>query len=85
MIQSSSALMIKLAIILFNNYKLALSAPANVVLTVHDQILLEVDDRQSFIDENKKLLNDCMMASAYTILNKVPMVIDIKCGKVWEK
>ncbi len=85
-IQASASMMLKLAMILFNfNKNNSIASNSKIVLTVHDQILVDCYNRDDVILETRTLLNDAMLASAYTVLKTVPMVIDIKVTPHWDK
>lgn len=78
-IQGTQADIIKLAMIELQKQLMAQNLPANILLQVHDELVLEVDETQ--LKEIAGLLQSTM-ESAFEL--DVPVVVDMRTGLNWE-
>lgn len=82
-IQGSNADIIKLALINVqkeiddNNY------PVKIILAVYDEIQTECKDE--FAEQWKNILNKIMIESAQVIIKSIPVEVDCKISKSWQK
>jgi len=78
-IQGTSADMIKIAIT--NLFYRLRDHDAYVVLTVHDEIMIEC--AEEYVEIIKKIVEDEMIKAAEVFLKIIPAKVDVKSGKVW--
>ena len=55
---------------------------AKLIVTVHDEVIVEVNDAQ--VEEAKEVIMEAMTSVGKKTLN-VPLSIDLKTSKVWKK
>lgn len=79
-IQGSAADLMKLAMINVHNRLLNENFRAKLILQVHDELVLEVEDDQ--VDDAQELLR-FEMENAYKL--SVPLVVDVSAGKNWDE
>jgi DNA polymerase-1 len=79
-IQGSAADLMKLAMINVHNRLLKENFRAKLILQVHDELVLEVEDGQ--VDDAQELLR-FEMENAYKL--SVPLVVDVSAGKNWDE
>ncbi len=77
-IQGTEADILKKAMCNLDNRLKEYKSPARMILTVHDELVLEVPDEH--IDETAALLTDIMENAIHLV---VPVVVEAKIGKNW--
>lgn len=77
-IQGSAADIIKIAMVSVYNELKKQSLPAKLILQVHDELIIETDEK--YVNEVQTLLKTCM-ENAVSLL--VPLTADTKSGKRW--
>lgn len=77
-IQGSAADLIKMAMLRLEERVRQQQLPANIVLQVHDELLLEV--RLDALEPTKALVVDVMQN---VVALKVPLVVDVHTGRTW--
>ena len=75
-IQGTAADIFKIAMIRVD--KVLATLPANLVLTVHDEVVFEIAD--SAIDDAVSLVSEAMEGAADL---SVPLLVDVGIGKTW--
>lgn len=78
-LQGSAADLIKMAMIRLNKDLTAKNIPAKMLLQVHDELVLEVQN--DYLDEASKIITKAMELDQPL---KVPLVADVKIGKTWK-
>jgi DNA polymerase-1 len=85
-IQGTAADLIKLAMIQAEEALQAngLSDYGSLILQVHDELIYEVNAEQKSVDQVVKTVRTAMeSAGGEDIPNRVPLEVDVKCGKRW--
>lgn len=80
-VQGGAATLTKLALIKIYNDKRLRDIGANLINTVHDEILMEVP--KEYVEEGQQYLAEDMINSAKDVVNTVPMKVDTYCVKNW--
>jgi DNA polymerase-1 len=79
-IQATGAMMVKLACNLYNYTK---ASDSYIILTVHDQIIIETsEDIKNIVKEE---LVQCMKIAGKIFIDSIPVEVDAKITKKWEK
>lgn len=78
-LQGSAADLIKMAMIRLNKDLIENKIPAKMLLQVHDELVLEVQN--DYLDEASKIISKAMELDQPL---KVPLVADVKIGKTWK-
>ncbi len=78
-LQGSAADLIKMAMIRLDKDLTAKNIPAKMLLQVHDELVLEVQN--DYLDEASKIITKAMELDQPL---KVPLVADVKIGKTWK-
>ena len=82
-IQGTAGDILKLSLITLNNLVLIKRYPVKIVNVIHDEILTECDE--SFSAEWKEYMGKGMRKSAESVIKTVPMLVDCKINKCWQK
>lgn len=77
-IQGAGAEVLKLSLLKLDEYISASGSSARMILSVHDEILFEVDDSEA--SDFAHLLKEILV---FTDLGPVPLTVDIGIGKSW--
>lgn len=79
-IQGSASDMTKWAMILIHNNERLKSMDANLVLQVHDEVILECPEESA--EEAGRIVKDCMIKAAEDMID-IPMKCDVAIAKRW--
>jgi len=82
-IQGTGADLLKLSVLMFNAELRRENLKANVVNLVHDEILVECEERVA--ERVKELLERAMKHAGKIVLKRVPVEVEVSINKRWEK
>ena len=80
MIQGTAASMMKMAAILLRK---SLKSSAKIILLVHDEVIVECDEKDS--EDIKRQVEDCMRMAASFFCKSVPPPADAIIADCWYK
>jgi DNA polymerase-1 len=82
-IQGTNADILKLTLINTDLYIKANKYPANILLSVHDELVTQCIANKA--EEWKNILEKIMIDSAKEVIKNIPVVVDIKVSDYWSK
>ena len=82
-IQGTNADITKLALVKIRKYILDNNVPVKLINVIHDEILTECAD--SFAEQWRDIMSTIMTVAGNSVIKSIPMTVDCKVTKCWEK
>jgi DNA polymerase-1 len=82
-LQGSAADIIKIAMINVDRMLRSYSTPANLILQIHDELLIEAQDLGAAA--NQRLLDEVKSTMEQVMTLKVPLKVDVGSGRSWQE